>query len=358
MKSHLCLIAFLIATSVLASEPLEVRTVVPAPATEGRSTTVPGRTEAIESATIFARATGIIRERKLEIGNTTKAGDILAVVDAPEIDRAVEAAQANVEQALARASNARNLSARSSRLLKSDVVSQEESEQRQTDAIGAAAAVKVAQAELARLEEQQRFSVVRAPFDGVISARNLDRGDHVRGDSSGADGWIYRLNRLDTLRFVVSATPDLVLRLVQGGEARVRFGEFPGRDFPARVAHSSRVFDASSGTMRVELLLENPDLAIPAGLTGTASFDLPPVAGTYLVPTNALVLREGRTMVATSANGAVHFLEVLAGRNLGRDVEVTSSRLSPASEVILNPNAMLREGDAVKASPLRAVTSG
>ena len=88
-------------------------------------------------------------------------------------------------------------------MLKSDVVSEEESEQRQTVAAETAAAVRVAQAELARLEEQQRFSIVRAPFDGVISARNFDRGDHVRGDAASADGWLYRLERLDPGQDVV-----------------------------------------------------------------------------------------------------------------------------------------------------------
>ena len=218
-------------------------------------------------ATILTRATGIIRERRFEIGDVVKSDDALAIVDAPEIDRAVEAARANVEQAIARATNARSLSNRSSRLLKSEVVSEEESEQRQTAAVETAAAVRVAQAELARLEEQQRFSIVRAPFDGVISARNFDRGDHVRGDAASADGWLYQLERLDTLRFVINATPDLALRLARDNQATLHFGEFPGREFAARVAHSSRVFDTASGTMRMELLLENKDLAIPAGLT-------------------------------------------------------------------------------------------
>jgi len=90
----------------------------------------------------------------------------------------------------------------------------------------------------------------------VISARNFDRGDHVRGDAGSADDWLYRLNRLDTLRFVINGTPDLALRLRSDDPATVRFTEFPGRDFPARVAHSSRVFDTATGTMRMELLLE------------------------------------------------------------------------------------------------------
>lgn len=337
------------ASVVFAQDVPEVRLAAPQTAGDATPYDVPGRTEPLESATIFTRATGIVQERRYDIGQTVKSGDVLAVVSAPEIDRAVDAARANVEQAQARATNATNLSERSNKLLRSNVVSVEETDQRRLSASESAAAVRVAQAELARLEEQQRFSTVTAPFEGVISARNFDRGDHTRGDSSGTDGWLYRLDRLDTLRFVVHATPDLALRLQPDDSAAVRFAEFPGREFTGKVAHASRVFDTSTGTMRVELLLDNKDLALPAGLTGSARFTLRPMANTYLVPANALVLKEGKTLVATAPEGKIHFLDVRPGRNFGRQVEVTSDRLQPDTGVILNPNALLREGDAVKA---------
>jgi RND family efflux transporter MFP subunit len=333
-----------------------VKTQRPVPADQAELYEVPGRTEPFESATIFTRATGIIRDRKFEIGQAVKSGEVLAVIDTPEIDRAVDAAKAAVEQARARAANAQNLSSRSSRLLRSDVVSKEETEQRQTDAAETSAAVRVAEAELARLEEQQRFSVVRAPFDGVISARNLDRGDLARGDNAPADGWIYRLARLDTLRFVVSASPDLALRLKPESTATVRFKEFPGREFSARVAQSSRLFDSATGTMRVELLLQNSDLLLPAGLTGSATFSLVPPPGTFRLPANAVFVREGKSLVALADGGAVRYVPVTPGRNLGRDLEVTSPGLTASSEVLLNPNALLREGDPVTPAKDKPVT--
>lgn len=337
-----------------SEEMFSVRTVTPRPAVETARYEIPGRTEPIEQATIFTRATGIVKERAFEIGDSVKAGEIMASIDAPEIDREVEAAQANVEQSLARATNDRKISARSSQLRSSDVVSEQESEQSQLTAAESAAGVRVARAALSRLEEQQRFSQVRAPFDGIVAARNFDRGDHVRGDSASADQWLYRLIRIDRLRFVISAPPDLALRLAKEDGAILRFREFPGREFPATVAHSSRVFDPDSGTMRVELQIANEDLTLPAGLTGTAQFRLPPVAGTYLVPANALVLREGRTLIAIADNGRARFVEASPGRNFGAEVEVLSSQLSESSAVILNPNAMIREGDAIAAAPLAA----
>ncbi|MEY2878459.1 MAG: hypothetical protein RLZZ15_839, partial [Verrucomicrobiota bacterium] len=213
------------------------------------------------------------------------------------------------------------------------------------------AALRIARADLARLEEQKNFATVRAPFDGVISARNFDRGDRVRGDSATAEGWLYYLVRLDTLRFVLNATPDLALRVSGDTRAKLRFNEFPGRTFTATVSRSSRVFDPAAGTMRLELLLENPDLALPAGLTGNATFEVAPTAGTYLVPTNTLVTRAGQFSLATVTAGKVAFVEVIAGRNLGATVEVTSAALSATTAVIINPNALLRPGDAVTVTP-------
>ncbi len=342
-------------TPVFSADPVPVKTTQPIPATKAARYEVPGRTEPFESATIFTRATGVISERRYEIGDEVKAGDVLAVVATPEVDRAVDAARANVEQVKARAEIASSLSERSSRLLQSQVVSKEETEQRQTTASETAAAVRVAEAELAKLEEQQRFSTVVAPFDGVISARNFDRGDLARGDTAPATGWLYQLDRLDTLRFTIYASPDLALRLGKEKDALVEFREFPGQSFAAKLTHISRVFDTASGTMRIELLMENKDRTLPAGLTGMAAFHIIPPPDTFVVPTNALVSREGNHLVAVALDGKVHFIDVLPGKNFGRTVEVMSDGLSAQIPVILNPNALLQEGDAVVPEPVSAV---
>ena len=346
MKTTLPLF-FLLAVSVTAQEKATVRTALPAAPTVAGAYEVPGRTEPIESATIFTRATGIVRERKFDIGDRVKSGNVLAVIDIPEIDREVEAARAKIEQATIRAKTARQAADRSGSLLNSRALSLDESEQRQSAADESEAALRVARAELARLEEQQKFATVTAPFDGTISARNFDRGDRMRGDSSTAEGWLYRLVRLDTLRFVISATPDLALRLTGETEASVRFTEMPGRTFTAKLSRSSQLFDTASGTMRAEFLIDNKDLALPAGLTGLATFKLPPTVGTFILPTNTLVVRQGKSMVAIAKDGKVAFVEVLPGKNFGPTLEMTSAGLTPETPVIINPNAMLKPGDSV-----------
>ncbi|MDB6080346.1 MAG: transporter [Akkermansiaceae bacterium] len=339
-------------TGLLAQEPAAVKVVAPAPATANRTYDLPGRTEPVEQARIFARATGIIQERPVDIGDQVKAGDILAVIAIPEIDRGIEAAKATIEQATARAKNAKSIAARSAELLNSRAVSKEETEQRESSSMELEAGVRVAEAELAKLLEEQKFATVRAPFDAVVSGRRVDRGDFVRGDAATTAEWMFQLIRIDQLRFAVGATPDVALRLKPGSPASVRFSELPGQAFPAKVSRSSMAFDTTSGTMRLELLLENKDLTLPSGFTGTVSFNLEPAAGTFLLPNNTLLSREGKTTVATVKDGKVAFVEVVPGRNLGPKVEVTSAGLSPDSRVVVSPNALMRAGDAVNATDL------
>lgn len=336
-----------------AEKPV-VSVVVPAPATAAASYELPGRTEPIEQATIFTRATGIVKERRYDIGDRVKAGDVLAVIDVPEIDREVESAKAQVDQATSRAKNARMIGERADDLLKTRAISQEDSEFRITTAETADAALRVAEAELNRVQELRKFAIVTAPFNGTIAARNFDRGDRMRGDSSTAEGWLYKLARLESLRFVIGATPDLALRLAKDSEAVVRFNELPGKTFTAKLDRSSGVFDSASGTMRIEYVIDNKDFLLPSGLPGTAALKLPPVENTFTLPNNTLVIRQGKTLVAIANEGKVAFIDVLPGRNLGPVMEMTSARLTPQTQVIVNPNALLKEGDAVDAKPVPA----
>lgn len=332
----------------VAQEKPKVRTTFPSAAVAATAYGLPGRTEPIQTATIFSRATGIVSERKFDIGDRVKEGEILAIIAAPDLDRQTEAALARLEQSATRSKNLRNLSQRTAALLNTRAVSDEEAEQRLSDAEEADAAVRVATAELARLRELQKFAQVTAPFEGIISARNFDRGDRMRGDSSTAEGWLYKLVRLDEMRFIINASPDLALRLTQQTEATVRFTELPGRSFTGKVTRSSRVFETTTGTMRTEILLANQDLALPAGLTGTAIFNLTPAPDTFILPNNTLIVRQGKNLVTTVKDGKVTFIEVLPGKNSGPTLEVTSASLSADTPVIINPNAMLREGDPVE----------
>ena len=347
--SHLLamLVVLATATTALAQQPTKVRVVKPEPSLQARSYSVPGRVEPYEFTTIFTRATGIVKERRFDIGDAVKAGDVLAIIDVPEIDRDIDSARAAIDQARARYANAKSLADRANALLGSRAISQEEADQRNASAAELDAAVRVAEAELARLLEELNFATVRAPFDGIISGRNFNRGDRVRGDSATSEGWLYRLINIQQLRFVVAAPPDLAMHLKPDTTATVTFAELPGRSITAQIYRQSEVFDQSSGTMRLELLLPNPTLSIPAGLTGTATFSLAPQPGRFVVPANALVVSRGVGSIKIVKDGKVQTLAVTVGRNLGNNIEITSDALSPDLQVIINPNALLRDNEQV-----------
>jgi RND family efflux transporter MFP subunit len=343
-------LALLPASHALAAErpAATVRVVHPQPVREDMLWELPGRSEPLEQARLFARASGTLLDLKADIGDSVPAGAVLALIDDPLTLRQVDAARAAVAEVEARAANANALARRTATLLATQSVSQEQADQRSYEAKSAAAALDAARAELARLETLRDFASLKAPFPGVVTARNCDRGDLVKADSSGTEGWLFELSRMDRLRFAVEAGPDLALRLAPGTLARIRFPELPGRDFAATVSRTSRSFATASGTMRVELELDNADLAIPAGLTGRASFRLPPGKGSFLVPTNAILMRGGQTFVALDRGGVMALIEVRTGRNLGQLVEIAATDLDATGLVILNPNALLRPGDAVK----------
>lgn len=341
-----------------APAPATVRVAMPQPLTAAEAHEVPGRTEPIESARVFTRATGIVRERRFDIGDRVEAGAVLAVIDVPDLDLAVLAATAQVEAAKVRADHARSEADRTGPLVETKAMSREEADRRVAEAAAAAAALRVAEAEAGRLRELQGFATVKAPFAGIVAARNFDRGDRVRGDAAGAEGWLYELVRLDELRFVLPAAPELALRLDHVPLPVVRFREFPGRTFAAKAVRQSRVFDAAAGTMRVELLLANSDQLLPAGLSGEATFILPPLPGGFLVPNNALQLRAGQPTLAVVRDGRIALLSVTTGRTHGLAVEVAHAELSPATPVVINPNALLRAGDPVQVAEPAANAPG
>ncbi len=332
----------------------EVQVARPQKQSETISVTLPGRTEAWESARIFTRATGIVAERRFDIGDAVREGEVLAIVAVPELDRALAVAAASAEASRVRATNAQALAERAKQLLGANAISAEEADQRMNEALAQQAAATAAAAEVERLREVRGFATVRAPFSGIVVARNFERGDRVRGDSATSEGWLYQIARMDTLRFVVHAGPDVALRLDQDQAGEVQFGEFPNRRWSATVSRLSRSFDPTSGTMRVELTLPNGAGELPAGLTGTVRFPLSSPEGAWLVPGNCIQLARGQARLALAESGKLRFVDVRVGRNLGAQVEVFSPELQTNSAVILNPNAMLREGDAVEVlSPSR-----
>lgn len=329
----------------------EVLTVKAKPADQVYDLSLPARALAGESAQIYARATGFVSERRADLGDKVEAGQTLAVISAPEIDQAVREANAQLAQARADQELAKVNFDRANVLVGSGAISKELFSDRKANNDVAIAARAAAEARLTSARERQAFQMIRAPFSGVVVARNIERGDRVVGDSAAAAAPLFEVNALDPLRVVIDVPQHVALQIQPGIEAEVSFPELPGETFKAQVARSARTLSRDAGVMRTELRLPNPDGRIPAGMVGAVRLRLPRATAAMILPVSAVVQRASGVQVATlRPDSTLEYRDVTLGRNLGNEIEVLSG-ISQDDTVILAPNALLVAGNKVRAKP-------
>ncbi|MEX1113877.1 MAG: efflux RND transporter periplasmic adaptor subunit [Akkermansiaceae bacterium] len=361
MKSKFSLIATLsllaLTPTLAAAEVPSVRTAKAVPAAAVSELSALGRTAPAQQAHLFSRVTGTISESKVDIGDRVKSGDVLAVIEAPEIAHKIAAARAKIAQMTTRTELATALLKRAESLAEDDAISSEELDERRSATQAAKADLLAATAELNGIEETEGFLTIRAPFDGTIIARRIARGDHVNGDNASPDAWLFHITRLNELRMVLHVPPGTALQIRNGQQADVQFTDIPGHIFSAHGGRFSSLIEAQTGTMQVELSLPNADFAVPAGLSGTAKIKAESVNSALLIPINAVAARDGVSQVALVEDGRVKFSGVKTGRTLGPKIEILSG-LKPGGEVILCPNALLRDGDAVEPVPMDEAKKG
>lgn len=330
--------------------PKTVRVVNPEPLREAGTITLTGRTAPAEQAVVASRASGIAAKRLVDIGDKVGAGDVLLVIDAPEVDQELARAKAAVEQTRARLDLARVNAGRAEALVKQGHVSEQQRDERTANERVAEADLAAAEAEVHRLAEVQGFLTVRAPFSGTVVSRAVERGDRVSANDSQPSAPLFRIARLDELRVELDIPQTEALKVRIGNAAKVSFAELPGEVFTAKVVRRAGLIDQASSTMRAELTMTNPEERIPAGLTGIVTIDIARERTPVTVPTNTLVTRDGQQKVAVAeledGEDKVTFRKVSVGRDFGERVEIVAG-LETADRVILSPNALLREGDKV-----------
>lgn len=333
------------------SAPLKtVRVIHPEPLREAGTITLTGRTAPAEQAIVASRASGVAAKRLVDIGDKVAAGDVLLVIDAPEVDQELARANAAVQQVRARLDFARVNAGRADALVKQGHVSEQQRDERTSNERVAEADLAAAEAEVHRLTEVQGFLTVRAPFAGTVVSRSVERGDRVSATDSQPSAPLFRIARLDELRVELDIPQTDALKIRLGNAAKVSFAELPGEVFAAKVVRRAGLIDQASSTMRAELTMANPEERIPAGLNGLAVIDVARDRVPVTVPTNTLVTRDGQQKVAIAelddGEDKVTFVRVSVGRDFGERVEIVAG-LAPADRVILSPNALLREGDKV-----------
>lgn len=343
-------------TRATADVPPQVLTARARAADAAYALSLPARAVAGESAQLYARATGLVAERRVDLGDRVVAGQVLAVISTPEVDSAVREAQADVISARADEELARTNYQRAEVLVQSSAISKEMYADRRAARDAAGAERAAAEARLASARERQGFQRVRAPFAGVVAARNIERGDRVVGDSAGNASPLFTINVLDPLRVAVDVPQSAALHVRPGLHAEVSFPELPGEHFPAEVVRSAQSISDGIGTMRVELRLSNPGNRIPSGMIGEVKLAVPRVAAAVIVPESAVIDGAGGAQVALlDAASRIAYRRVELGRNLGGEIEILDG-LAGGDQVVLAPNALLRAGMrvAVRRSPTPA----
>lgn len=333
-----------------APSPKTVRVVHPEPLRENGTITLTGRTAPAEQAVVASRASGVAAKRTVDIGDKVAAGDVLLVIDAPEVAQELARAKATVEQTRARLDLARVNAGRAEQLVKQGHVSEQQRDERTANERVAEADLAAAEAEVHRLTEVQGFLTLRAPFAGTVVARAVERGDRISATDSQPSAPLFRIARLDELRVELDIPQTDALKVRLGNAAKVTFAELPGEVFSAKVVRRAGLIDQASSTMRAELTMANPGERIPAGLNGLVALDVSRDRDPVTVPTNTLVTRDGQQKVAVAeledGEDKVTFRKVSVGRDFGERVEIVAG-LEPSDRVILSPNALLREGDTV-----------
>ena len=333
----------------LSIPTVAVMTPSAAPLTSG-GLTLPGRVEAYARAPIFARVAGYLKQWHADMGATVKAGQLLAEIDTPELDQQIRQAQAELASARTNASVSAATAKRWQALLAQNFVSAQAVEEKNGDLAIKQSLVNVSQANLDRLFETKKFAQVLAPFAGVVTARSTDVGALITaGGSPGTE--LFVVSDLSRARLYVNVPQTLVGSVHQGDRASFSQPDNPSRAYPARVHSMARAIGNGSGTMLVQLVAEQPDLALTAGGFVNVTFESANTQTGLKLPPSALIFEPSGVKVGT-LDGSDHVVlkPVVIARDEGSSV-VIASGLNTDDRVIESPPDGIANGDLVRVKP-------
>src|SRR5271155_3848137 len=319
---------------------------------------LPATTTAFEAANIFARTSGYIEKRYVDIGDRVKTGDLLADITAPELDHQIAQAkatlaqdQATLQQTQASRELAQVTNTRDSNLVQKGWLTLQQGDNDRLTLKAQQAAEGVAQSNIVAQEAQIRilgqektYQRVVAPFDGVITQRNIDNGSLVQSGST----FMFTLMHPDVIRTQVFVPQDEAFGVEPGVDAVVRVPEIPDRAFPGKVTRIASALQPGSRTLLTEIDVPNPDGALSPGVYCTVELFIPRKTPSMIVPADAVVFDQNGLHVAVVENGVAHLRKITIARDFGKEVEVHDG-VKPGDQVILNPMIDLAEGSRVAA---------
>lgn len=326
-------------------------TVIRATPSKGTGALVlPGQLAALQSAPIYARTSGYIRKWFVDIGDSVRQGQVLAILDAPEVDQQLAAAQADYQTARANQQLAASTAKRWQTMLAKDAVSKQETDEKVGDLAAKTALTNAASANVNRLRFTQGFTRLVAPFSGVVTTRSTNVGTLVTAGTAASTP-LFTVSDISRIRIYVKVPQAYSAQVHPGMDVTLTLPEYPGRTFTAQMTRSADAVDTSSGTVLVELQAANGDRALKPGAYAQVSFPVTGGGNTVEVPASALIVAQNGTQVAVvGADGRAMLKTVTIGHDLGDRVQI-SAGLTKNDRIIDSPPDSLQTGDRVQIAP-------
>ena len=316
---------------------------------------LPADVQAFKDAAIYARSSGYLKYWYADIGTVVKQGDLIALIETPELDAQVLQAKSDLATAQANYDLAETTALRWQELVKTRTVSVQDLDNKVGDAAAKKALLDSAHAHLQQLAALQTFEQIRAPFSGTISVRNIDIGDLVNSSSSGHE--LFHLVDKQQLRIYVQIPQAQASAIKVGMHADLSVAEHPGHHYSAKVIKNAGALDPLSRTVLVELLFDNADQVLNPGDFASISFRLATPAASLQIPVTALIFRgDGLQVACVDAAHQVHLTTVVPGRDFGKRMEILSG-ISANSNIIDNPPDSILDGEAVKIASIRKLNT-
>src|SRR6267378_6862412 len=319
--------------------------------------TLPGNIQPFNRAAIFARVNGYVKGWDHDIGSPVKAGQVLATIDAPDLDQQLGQAKATLASVRANHQLASLTASRNNILLQKQIVAQQLADQTSADEKAKGAVVDANEANVRQLEAMQSFKTLAAPFDGVVTSRNVEIGQLI--NSGGGSGQaLFEVSDLHRVRIFVQVPQSFSAGLAPGMKATFEMPQYPGVQFDATLSHISKAINATSHSMQVELQADNAAGKFFGGSYCNVHFEVPNDTNLVTIPSTALVTGNQGTQVATlDSNDRVALRKVQLGRDFGDSVEVIAG-LTSSDRIINSPPETLVTGDTVRVAGATSQVAG
>jgi RND family efflux transporter MFP subunit len=336
-----------LADTAVKDDVLSVAVTTPSQGAAAQEITLPANTQAYIDTPIYARTNGYLRRWYADIGTHVHAGQLLAEIETPELDEQVRQAQSDLATAQANLQLADITAARWTRLLAKNAVSKQETDQATSDLKARQSALSAAEANVKRLQQLQGFEKIYAPFDGVITARNIDIGSLIQGgDSNSPQAELFHMSATDKLRLFVPVPEVYANEVRNGSHIAVTSDALPNEKFTGTVVRNSDAIDLASRTLNVEVDVLNSNHKLLPGQYAFVHLPIPPSTSSMTLPAAALLFRAEGLRVGVVRDGRVQLVPIEIGHDYGSKVEVTSG-LTAQDQVILNPPDSLAPGERV-----------